>query len=192
MTPAEQQTALNCALGGDREALGRLLESLRPYFRVLLRGLQKGQAAGRVEDSDLVQDILLQALRQFGTFRGRTMAELTAWLRPIALRTGGHKVRDQHRGKRDVGREDSAVDLAGLRDSAGETPSRQAIRNEEAAQIVWAMARLPEDMRRVLLGRHVEGLSYTTLARELGRSEPAVRVLFTRALRRLRDECEGR
>jgi RNA polymerase sigma-70 factor (ECF subfamily) len=52
-----------------------------------------------------------------------------------------------------------------------------------------ALARLPDDMQQVLLGRHMDGLSYAELAGRLGRTEAAVRVLYTRALRRLRDEC---
>jgi RNA polymerase sigma-70 factor (ECF subfamily) len=52
-----------------------------------------------------------------------------------------------------------------------------------------ALSRLPEDMQQVLLGRHLDGASYGVLAERLGRSEGAVRVLYTRALRRLREEC---
>ena len=51
-----------------------------------------------------------------------------------------------------------------------------------------AVARLPEDMQAVILGRHVDDAPYAELAARLGRSEGAVRVLYTRALRRLRDE----
>jgi DNA-directed RNA polymerase specialized sigma24 family protein len=40
----------------------------------------------------------------------------------------------------------------------------------------------------VLLGRHMDGLAYGQLAERFGRSEGAVRVLYTRALRRLREE----
>jgi RNA polymerase sigma-70 factor (ECF subfamily) len=49
------------------------------------------------------------------------------------------------------------------------------------------IAGLPDDMQQVLLGRHLDGLSYAVLAERLGRSEGAVRVLYTRALRRVRE-----
>ena len=42
-------------------------------------------------------------------------------------------------------------------------------------------------MQQVLLGRHLDGLSHAELARVLGRSESAVRMLYLRALRRLRE-----
>lgn len=44
-------------------------------------------------------------------------------------------------------------------------------------------------MQQVLLGRHVDQASYADLAERLGCSEGAVRVLYTRAVRRLREEC---
>ena len=50
-----------------------------------------------------------------------------------------------------------------------------------------AIAELSEEMQAVLLGRHLHFRSYAELAVELGRSEGAVRVLYTRALRRLRE-----
>jgi RNA polymerase sigma-70 factor (ECF subfamily) len=114
---------------------------------------------------------------------------LTAWVRRIVLRTTGHALRDHlEASKRALGAEEPAEALDGRADS-GSTPSAQAIRHEEAARMAEALARLPEEMQQVLLGRHLDGLSYAALAELLGRSEGAVRVLYTRALRRLQDEC---
>jgi RNA polymerase sigma-70 factor (ECF subfamily) len=64
------------------------------------------------------------------------------------------------------------------------------MQQEQAARLTAALARLPDDMQQVLLYRHVDGLSYADLAALLGRSEGAVRVLYTRALRRLRKEYQ--
>ena len=68
-----------------------------------------------------------------------------------------------------------------------ESPSDQAVRHEEAAALAEALSRLPDDMQQALLGRHLDGLSHAELARTLGRSETAVRMLYLRALRRLRE-----
>ncbi len=46
---------------------------------------------------------------------------------------------------------------------------------------------LPADQRRVVVGRFVEQQSIGEMARELGRSEGAVKQLQWRALKRLRD-----
>jgi RNA polymerase sigma-70 factor (ECF subfamily) len=189
MNAGEQQTALAQARLGDRQALGQLLESFRPYVRYLVRALGGERLQPRLGESDLIQDALLEAHRDFGQFRGGTVAELTAWLRRIVLRSAGRALRDHlEAGKRALGCEEPAANLDGRADP-GSSPSAQAMRHEQAARMAEALARLPDDMQQVLLGRHMDGLSYAVLAERLGRSEGAVRVLYTRALRRLREEC---
>jgi RNA polymerase sigma-70 factor (ECF subfamily) len=188
MNADQRLEALGRARQGDAEALGRLLESYRPYLRLLVQGACGGRLRARLDDSDLVQSALLEASRDIARFRGTTPAELTAWLRQIALRTVSHALRE-HLGTdgRDAGRErplGEAIDPA-------PTPAEEATRADLAARLAAALARLPADMQAVLLGRHQEGLPYAELAGRLGRSEGAVRVLYTRALRRLREECEG-
>jgi RNA polymerase sigma-70 factor (ECF subfamily) len=191
MNAGERQAALESARGGDAQALGRLLESYRPYVRVIVRSFRDNRLQARVGSSDMIQDALLEAHRAFASFRGVTVAELTAWLRQIVVRTAGHVARE-HAGaaKRDLDREEPGGAVNGQLADPGSSPSEQAIRHEQAALLADAMAQLPEDMQQVLLGRHMDGLSYTTLAEQLGRSEAAVRVLYTRALRRLRQHCQ--
>src|SRR5262245_40520467 len=106
MNAEQRREALERARQGDADALGRLLESYRPYLRLLVQGACGGRLRARMDDSDLVQGALLEASRGIGQFRGTTPAELTAWLRQIALRTVRHALRD-HLGSagRDAGRE---------------------------------------------------------------------------------------
>jgi len=185
-----QQAIFEQARQGDRQALGQLLESFRPYIRVLTRALCRGRLQSRIDDSDLIQDTLVAAHASFAKFRGTTLAELTAWMRQIVVRTAGHLLRSYlATGKRDLLREQAAVDLAN-QPAPGSSPSAQAIRHEQAARMAEALARLPEDMQQVLMGRHMDGHSYAVLADQLQRSEGAVRVLYTRALRRLREEYQ--
>jgi RNA polymerase sigma-70 factor (ECF subfamily) len=190
MTADEQQAALDLARAGDSDALGRLLDGSRSYIRLLVRSLRRGRVPGRLDDSDLIQDALVEAHRSFARFHGTTVAEFTAWLRAVVVRAAGHTLRAHlTAGKRDVGREEVGAALAEQLADSGSTPSEQAARHELAARMADALARLPEDMQQVLLGRHVDGLSHAALAQQMGRSEGAVRVLYTRALRRLREEC---
>jgi RNA polymerase sigma-70 factor (ECF subfamily) len=81
--------------------------------------------------------------------------------------------------------------LAGQLADSGSSPSAQAIRHEEAALMAEALAGLPDDMQQVLLGRHVDGLSHAAIAQRLDRTEQAVRMLYVRALRRLRELYRG-
>lgn len=188
MNAGERQTALERARQGDSRALGDLLESFRPYVRVLARALRDPRMQARVGESDLVQDALLAAHRAFTGFQGTTVPDLVAWLRQVVIRSAGH-TRRGHLGtaKRALGREQGTADLQALADSSS-SPSGKAIRHEEAARIAEAVTRLPEEMQQVLLARLVDDQSHAEIARQSGRSEGAVRVLYSRAIRRLRLE----
>jgi RNA polymerase sigma-70 factor (ECF subfamily) len=179
--------ALESARRGDAESLGALLESFRPYVGVLVRALRPQRVQARVEEADLVQEALLEATRSFPGFAGATLAELTVWLRQIVVRTTGRAVRALvGTRKRDPGREEPAEELDALA-ASDSSPSAVAVRHEEAVRMADALARLPEDMRQVLLGRHVDDLPHAAIAERLGRSEAAVRMLYLRALARLRE-----
>jgi RNA polymerase sigma-70 factor (ECF subfamily) len=190
MNPGERQTVLDRARQGDAQALGTLLESYRPYVRVMVRAFEDRRLQARLGESDLIQDALLEAHRSFAAFQGTTVAELAAWLRQVVLRAAGHTRREHlATARRDAGREQPTETLDEVADP-GSTPSDHAIRHEQAAQIAAALARLPEDMQHVLLGRHMDGLSHAAIAEQLGRTPAAVRVLYVRALRRLRELCQ--
>ena len=52
------------------------------------------------------------------------------------------------------------------------------------------MARLPADYAEVILLRNIEGLSHDEIALRMGRGSGAVRMLWVRALARLRQELD--
>jgi RNA polymerase sigma-70 factor (ECF subfamily) len=190
MASVDRHAALQSALEGDQQALGELLESFRGYVNVIAQTLGSDRLRGRVGGSDMIQDALTEACRSFPSFRGTTVEELTAWLRQIAIRTARHTVRDNvEAGKRALDREQVIEKLSGL--AAGDTsPSGKAVRQEESERLNQALAELPQDMLEVILGRHVDGLSHAVLAQRMHRSEAAVRVLYVRAVRRLRELCQ--
>jgi RNA polymerase sigma-70 factor (ECF subfamily) len=187
----QRQDALEAARRQDNDALGRLLDSFRPYVGAIVRGLWDERLAGRLGESDLIQDALLEAHRSFGAFRGVTVAELVVWLRQVVVRAAGHTLRRLGgTAKRSPGRE-TAADLDRLAASPWSDPAERAQQGEEVQQLLDALDRLPADMRQAVLGRHVEGLSHGAIAARLGRSEGAARMLYLRALRRLRELWEG-
>lgn len=185
MTVGVQQRLLDQARTGDSAALGSLLQQLHPYMRMLIRAA--GKHGGRQDDSDLIQDSLLVAQRAFPRFRGTNMAQFVAWLRTVTQRTIARSISvHMTAGKRDLSREQAIADLDQLPAAAIDDGA-----HERAASMAAAIERLPDDMQTVLLGRFFEGLSYEKLATQLGRSEGALRVLHTRALRRLREIMSG-
>jgi RNA polymerase sigma-70 factor (ECF subfamily) len=62
-----------------------------------------------------------------------------------------------------------------------------AMRKERALVLADALASLPDDYREVLVLRHLEGLDFPEVAQRMSRSAGAVRVLWTRALKKLRE-----
>lgn len=190
MNAGERQAVLERAQQGDRQALGDLLESFRPYVRVMVRARGDHRLQGRIDESDLIQDALLEAHRGFASFHGSTVAELLAWLRKVVIRAAGHTLRGHlATGKRAVEREQSTHDVSALADSSS-SPSAKAMRHEEAARIAEAIARLPEEMQQVLLGRLVDGQTHADLAAHMSRTEISVRVLYSRSMHRLREELQ--
>ena len=65
------------------------------------------------------------------------------------------------------------------------TPSSAAIARERIEALDRALAKLPEEQRRVVLLHKLVGLPHAEVARELEKSEVAVRSLLHRALARL-------
>ncbi len=188
MDTPERLAVLERARAGDAHALGELLDSFQPYIRVIVHGLSDRRIQARLDESDFIQDALLEAHRSFPSFQGTTVAELVVWLRQIVVRTTNRTLRNlAGTAKRDPARERSLEELDGLATGSNDSPSDQAIRHEQSLSMAEALSRLPEDMQQVLLGRHMDELSHAELAQRLGRTEAAVRMLYLRALRRLRE-----
>lgn len=184
---------------GKSERLGELLELYRNYLRLLARTQIDLHLQGRVNPSDLVQETFLEAYRDFGQFRGKTEKEWLAWLRRILVHNLARLVEQQVKAlKRNARREVSLqrVDVALLDETSARfdaalvspqnSPSEQAQRREEAAIMADRMARLPAHYRDVIVLRNLEGLSFDEVASRMGRTPGAVRLLWLRALEKLR------
>jgi RNA polymerase sigma-70 factor, ECF subfamily len=181
----------------DANLLPRL-DQFRSYLHVLAR-VQLGGRPGRVEASDVVQLTLLQAVRAADQFRGTTDAELAAWLRQILTRTLLNALRDQHRDRRDAGRERSleeAVEassarLEGWLADGTSSPPERAARNEQLLRLAAALEDLPEAQREAVVLHHLQGLPLDAVSEELGRTPAAVAGLLKRGLRCLRERLRA-
>src|SRR5262245_32841133 len=169
---------------GDQQALGILLDHLRPYARVIIRNMRDDDRQTGADESDLIQEAFLQATNSAGTFQGVSVGELVRWLRTIVIRT---TYRSLQSGDEMTCTDPEEANLATLVVDPGPAPGDEAVRHEQSASMAVALSRLPEEMQQVLRGRLADDLDYATLSTRLGRSSGAVRVLFVRALRKLRD-----
>ena len=197
---ADLENLLQEARAGDAATLGRLFELYRRYLALLAR-MQIGQRLqGKVDASDLVQETVLEAHRNFPHFRGATEAQFLSWLRQILasklanllrhyLGTQGRDVRLERDLEDDLGRS-SALLGRGLV-AQQPSPSQQAARREQAVLLADALGELPDDYREVIVLRHLEGLTFPDVARRMGRSLDSVQKLWMRALARLRQLLGG-
>ena len=192
---SDAEQLLGRARAGHSPALGRLLELYRAYLMVLARVQIGRRLQGKVDASDVVQDVFLGAARDFPQFRGSSEAEFRAWLRQILasrlLNLGRHYQGTQRRDVRlerqlAIELEQSSQTLDRGLVAAQSSPSQQAIRREQAVLLADALGRMPEDWRELLILRHLEGLSFPEVARRLGRTVDVVKKQWPRALAGLR------
>src|SRR5262245_6758852 len=182
------------ALLGDREAVGRLLESQRAALIRLAERQLTGRVAVRVDASDVVQQTFLEAYRSFPQFAGRDARDLVAWLQGILDHRIAGAIRDHTLlQKRSVGRERSMDDsgeggaaLKGELDAGLSSPSQKVMRGEDAARLSQALTALPDDQREAVRLRHLEGWALADIARRLGRTPAATAGLIKRGVQALR------
>jgi RNA polymerase sigma-70 factor (ECF subfamily) len=188
------------AISARGEQLGRLLDLYRNYLRLLARVEIGRRLQAKVDASDLVQEAMLEAHKNFTSFRGASEAEFVAWLRQIMATVLCACLR-RYLGtqKRDIRLERTlreSLDRSSLLMGQGlvdphSSPSQQAVRREQAVLLADALARLPEDYREVLVFRHLEGLSFPEISHRMGRSLDSVEKLWVRGLARLRQAMEA-
>jgi RNA polymerase sigma-70 factor (ECF subfamily) len=187
------EVLLQKARAGDGQALGRLLELYCNYLRLLARTQIDAGLRVRLAPSDLVQETLLEAHRDFGRFLGTTEKELLAWMRQILVRNLADLVRRHRAGPRDWQRQES---LEAMLDRSSQeveealargisSPSAIASRREQAVLLADALARLPPHYRDVIVLRNLERRRFDDIAARMGRSAGAVRMLWARALEQL-------
>jgi RNA polymerase sigma-70 factor (ECF subfamily) len=169
------------------------LEHYREYLRLLARLQLDPRLGGQLDPSDIAQQTLLRAHERLDQFRGRSDAELRAWLRAILAHTLVDAVRRFGRQKGDRARsleaalEQSSAKLEALLASEESNPSHGAMRAERLIELAEALARLPEDQRTAVELRYLQELAVPDVAERMGRSTVSVTGLLYRGMKALRD-----
>ncbi len=193
----ETQVLLNQARAGDGQAVNDLLLRHREGLRRVI-GLRLDPAlARRVDASDIVQEVLLEASRRLSDYLAHPAMPFKLWLRQIAK----DRIIDAHRRHRQAQRrsldreqpmhpaafnDQSSLDLIASLVDPELTPASAAVRQELERRFTEALAELEEDDREVILMRHFEQLSNQDVAATLNLTEPAASMRHLRALRKLR------
>jgi RNA polymerase sigma-70 factor (ECF subfamily) len=171
------------------------VEDYRDYLLLLVR-LQLGPGLhAKLDASDVVQQAILHAHERRTQFRGGTEAEWLAWLRKILANALAAAARRLHAQARDPARErsldaeleHSTSRLERVLAADQTSPSERVVRGEELLRLAHAIARLPEDQRRVVELHYLKGLTVADVAQQIGRTRPAAVGLLFRGLKRLRE-----
>jgi RNA polymerase sigma-70 factor (ECF subfamily) len=135
----------------------------------------------REEAQDVTAEVFHQALKNLGRFQWRGVP-FAAWLLRIAANALADRWQRAARGVEVPAEE-------GLEDRAGSATGDAEV--ERHAMLFQLVERLPEDQRLVVVRRFVDQKSVREIARELGRSEGAVKQLQFRALETLRGQVRN-
>ena len=135
---------------------------------------------------DLTEQTFLQAWRHFE--RARREAEgrpLRPWLIRIAHNLAANYYRD--RSRRPQTNLDDVAPVATLHETAQLVEGRQELR-----EVLEGVAGLPDDRREALIMRFALDMDNREIARALGRSEGATKVLLHRAVKQLEGAMASR
>jgi RNA polymerase sigma-70 factor, ECF subfamily len=157
------------AKGGDNDAIRQLYEryadNVFSYVCTILRDFHEAE--------DVTQQVFAKVLTRISSYEERSVP-FSAWL----LRIARNCAIDHVRSKRAICCEEVP---------AVETPAYDEVSAKRHA-IEDALGSLPESQRRVVVLRHVLGLSPREIAGQMNKSEGAIHTLHHRARRALRTE----
>ena len=187
------------AQDGDESALNRLCNVYGARVLWIIRLRMGAELRTKMESMDVVQDVLMSALKDLGHFTYKTEGDFLRWLSKIAEnRLRGH-VQRLHMNKRDIRKE---VRLDGYKPTAEDsvvaaldavvttTPSVIMSKREDLDKLAKAIDVLKPEYRQVIVLTKIEGLSYKKIGERLGKSADAARMLFSRAMAELTDAFE--
>ncbi|OHD56731.1 MAG: hypothetical protein A2Y33_06470 [Spirochaetes bacterium GWF1_51_8] len=158
---------------GDRNAFAKLYDFyMKPiyrfiYFRTYNRGLAE----------DLTAQAFLKAIENIASY-DRKKGKFSSWLYRIAR----NLVIDHYRSRRKTMGLDETWEIASdidLEEDAG--------RKEQIEQLKGLLTTLSGEQREVVMMRVWQDLSYTEIAEIMGKSEAGCKMMFSRAVAKMRE-----
>lgn len=179
---------------GESSAAAALLTRHEARLRRMVEMRLDTRLASRLDPSDIVQDVMVEAHKRLATYVERREIPFYPWLRAIAW----DKLIEMNRRhiaaeRRSVRREADRLDLSGDSEmilinrlaAATRTPNDQLIQREITARVRQAIEELKPIDREVIVLRHLEELSFPETAAVLQLSETTVYSRYRRAIERL-------
>jgi RNA polymerase sigma-70 factor (ECF subfamily) len=196
------------ARAGETDALGELCALYRNYLRMVVRTGLGPKLRERVELSDVVQEALVEVVRQFPQFTGQNEAALVGWLRRLVGQKLADLARYHNRAKRSAGGPVMPLDAPWGVEGGGDpgqgggrlldmlalsqtSPSEAASRRELIILLADALADLPGTEAEVLWLYHADGLSFEAIGERLGLSRKSIRGIWARGLKAVKRSIDG-
>ncbi len=183
-------TAAAAAADDDRTLVREALQGNREAFDELVRRHQRHvyqlcyRFTGNHEDaSDLAQDVFIRAFKGLRSFKGQSA--FSTWLYRIGVNVCLNRV-SSRTASRTV-----ALEHADRIDVRAERADAALLRDERAAEVRAAVARLPKKQRAALILRVYHDLPHEQIAAILGSSVGAVKANFFHALANLKKLLQG-
>jgi RNA polymerase sigma-70 factor (ECF subfamily) len=196
-SPDSTKRLLDDAKTGESSAVDRLLSEFREPLRKVIDLRLDPVLGRRVDASDIVQDVLIEANQRLTQYLGNPTMPFHLWLRHLAQ----DRIIETHRWHRQAQRrsidkeqpiqapawaDQSSVQLVAQLIDTDRTPASAAIQQELQRRLTDALSQLDEADREVILMRHHEQLSNQDVAATLELTEAAASMRYLRALRKLR------
>lgn len=142
----------------------------------------------RMDPEDVLQEVAIEAIHSWHTLDDP--ANAGAWLVTLARRKIARILRDQVGvAARDPRRERAMkTDFPVADHRTG--PATMADRKDRLVLLEQALTRLSDDHREVVMLSKIEGLPAKEIAERMGRSENAIHLLLSRAIKRLGQELQ--
>ena len=191
--PLSTQILVEQAQVGDRDALNQLCNRYLQRVFSAVRIRLGAKLRRKVESCDIVQSVMMEAVRGIDRFEFRTEGAFLNYLNRLVE----NRIRDRAdhwaAQKRNPDREvsvdgarsqDAAIALDIPEDSGALTPSRVLSLKEDLSRLETAMDLLAEkstEYRDLVVAVKIEGRTYREIAEETGTSEDAVRMRLKRA-----------
>jgi RNA polymerase sigma-70 factor, ECF subfamily len=175
MDDRDDRDLLAAHVDGDADAFAEIVRRHRDrLWAVALR------TTGNPEDaSDALQDALISAFRRASGFRGD--AQVTTWMHRIVV----NACLDRMRRRRTHGTEPLPEEEDRLRAVAGAEDADMSEESERRADVMAALATLPEEQRAALVLVDMEGYSVDETARILDCAQGTVKSRCSRGRARL-------
>jgi RNA polymerase sigma factor (sigma-70 family) len=168
-------TDVSLAMGGDRDAYGRLVEQCAGVVCAIALAIVRNVEASE----DVAQEVFLAGWKTLSKLRNP--ASFLPWLRQITRNQANLWLRSHAREQTD---DDALADAVDARPS----PADALLQNEEKRVLAGVLADLPDDAREVVILYYREGSSARHVADLLGISEDAVKQRLSRARATIRAE----